>query len=104
MALEKYSLEIEENFVCLCFSLAQQQQHPMPETEMICSSQYQYYEDKTFSYNFWNEKNYTANSTLHDFYVSPDVMENPTYNPKAVSCWTLPDFLTEMQYGYVLTT
>ena len=40
------------------------------------------------------------NPALHDFYVSPDVMENPTYDPNSVSnilsCSTLPDFLTEM--------
>ena len=41
MALEKYSLQIEENLVYLCFYLwrdEQQQQHPMPETENIYSS------------------------------------------------------------------
>ena len=45
-------------------------------------------------------KNYTANPTLHDFYVSHGVMENPTYDPGPVSnilsCSTLNDFLTEM--------
>ena len=46
------------------------------------------------------KKNYTANLTLHDFYVSSDVMENPTYDLNTVSnilsCSTLPDFVTEM--------
>ena len=45
------------------------------------------------------KKTFTANPTLHDFYVSPDVMENPTYDPNSVSnilsCLTLPDFLTD---------
>ena len=45
-------------------------------------------------------KNYTADRTLHDFYVSSDVMGIPTYDPNSVnnilSCSTLPDFLTEM--------
>ena len=31
------------------------------------------------------KQNYTVNTTLHGFYVSPDVMENPTYNPNPVS-------------------
>ena len=41
-----------------------------------------------------------ADPTLHYFYVSPDVMENPTYDLNSVSnilsCSTLPDFLAEM--------
>ena len=43
--------------------------------------------DKTFAYNFWNEKNYIANPTLHDFDVSRDVMKNPIYDPNPNSAW-----------------
>ena len=106
VALEKYSLEIEENLVYLCFGLTwwatattshlwnrKDLKLPAP---ILWRKSY----DKTFAYNFWNEKNYTANPTLHDFYVSPDVMRNPTYDPSSVSnilsCSILPDFLTEM--------
>ena len=32
-----------------------------------------------------HEKNYTANPTLHDFYASRDVMENPIYDSNPVS-------------------
>ena len=46
-----------------------------------------------------------ANPTLHDFFVSPDVMENPTYDPNSVSnissCSTLPDFLTEITPHFI---
>ena len=52
MALEKYSVEIEENL-----------DSPL----------------------FWPAKIYSANPTLHDFYASPDVMGNPTYDPDSVS-------------------
>ena len=49
------------------------------------------------NYNFWHDKNYSANSTFHYFYGSFDVMENPTYHPNSISnilSWsTLPDFL-----------
>ena len=44
-----------------------------------------------------SRENYTASLTLHDFHVSPDVMENPTYDPDSISnilsFSTLPDFL-----------
>ena len=50
----------------------------------------------TFVANRSHEKNYTENLTVHDFYVSPDVMENPTYDPNSVSCSPLPDFLSEV--------
>ena len=106
MALEKYSLEIEENFVYLCFGLAWWATATTPhawnrkDLNLSLSILWRRSYDKTFAYNFWNEKNYTANPTLHDFYVSPDVMENPTYAPNFVSnilsCLTLPDFLTKM--------
>ena len=47
MALEKYSLGIEENLVYLFLAWLdeQQQQHLMPETERILSFQYQYYKE-----------------------------------------------------------
>ena len=55
---------------------------------------------KTLTYNFRNQKNYITNPTFHDLYVSPVVMENPTYDPNSVSnilsYSTLPDFPTEM--------
>ena len=59
--------------------------------------------------NFWNEKTYTANLTLTYFYVSPDVLENPTYDPNSVSnifeiCSILPDFLTGMTLITFLNT
>ena len=54
----------------------------MPETEKILSSQYQYHEENLMiklSHVISDMRKNTANPTLHDFYVSPDVMENPTY-------------------------
>ena len=59
--------------------------------------------------NFWNEKTYTANPTLTYFYVSPDVLENPTYDPNSVSniieiYSILPDFLTGMTLITFLNT
>ena len=47
MAFEKYSLETEENLVTSVLALRdeQQQQHPMPKAENICSSQYQYFKE-----------------------------------------------------------
>ena len=42
----------------------------------------------------------TLQIRLFMIFVSPDVMENPTYDSNSVSnilsCTTLPDFLTEM--------
>ena len=42
----------------------------------------------------------TLHIRLFIIYVSPDVIEYPTYDPNSVgnklSCSTLPDFLTEM--------
>ena len=81
----------------------QQQQDLMPATERIQSSQYQYHKEnlmiKLSHIISEMKKNYAANPTLHDFYVSPDIMENPTYDANSVSnilsCSILPDFLTE---------
>ena len=44
----------------------------------------------------------TLQIRLFMIFVSPDVMENPTYDPNSVSnilsCSHLPDFLTEMTF------
>ena len=57
----------------------QQQQHPMPKSEKIYSCQLQYYEENlmiklSHIISKMRKITHSANPTLHDFYVSLDVM------------------------------